>query len=238
MMHLEHRTLTRAATAKRGEVEVRAVAYGVVDDFGTLWSPGCLNEGFAERLPAFLWGHDHTDIVGRATSWRDTDRGPVVKGRVDMHADVPRGRQLVAQLESGTITDVSVGFQRVRGGTREPTAGELKVYPGVDEVVTKAKAIEISFVFMGAVPGADVLALRAAARNRPAERRLVEQLDRELDEAIARVAGRRLTVASTPTPRSVDRELDEQLASLAERGYVPEDRESDLERALRIARGR
>lgn len=143
-----------------GTVEVLAVAYGIVDDYGSLWAPGVFQRSLAERMPTFAFGHSWSDPIGRAIGQRDSDEGQWVTMRLDLDEAVPRALQAHAQMKSGTLDDVSVGFSNVT--RREPTDDERRDYPGVLEVIEDADLDEVSVVLRGAVPGAKVMAVRAA----------------------------------------------------------------------------
>lgn len=151
----QHRTGEIRATQidgqPEGTIEVLAVAYGVVDDYGTRFVPGVFNESLEQRLPTLAWAHSWNEPIGRATAWREADEGLYLRLRLDLHDDVPRARQAWAQIESGTLDDVSVGFLRLADRTADD---------GVEEIV-KAELDEVSVVLRGAVPGAKVLATRA-----------------------------------------------------------------------------
>lgn len=133
-------------------MEVLAVAYGVTDDYGTRFVPGVFNDSLEERLPTLTFGHSWQDPIGRATAWREEPEGLYLTFRLDLHDDVPRARQAWAQISSGTLDDVSVGFMRQADRTADD---------GVEEI-TKAVLDEVGVVLRGAVPGAKVLATRAA----------------------------------------------------------------------------
>lgn len=183
------------AGARQGIFTARAITYGTVDLYGSVWSPGCFDKSLARHLPVILFGHSHEEPVGRATSWRSSPEGPEVTAQLDMSPDVPKGRQAAAQLASGTLTDVSVGFWNAK--RREPTKEERERWPGVKEVILEADLDELSLVSIGAVPGAKVLSSRSASLARdlaegrltPAQWRREMDLERELDEALAIVAG-------------------------------------------------
>lgn len=195
---MERRSATvRAGKAREGIFTARAVSYGVMDDYRTVFLPGSATEGLNRKLPVICWGHDLSQPVGRATSWRDTAHGPEVTARLDTSPDVPRGRQAVAQIDSGTLTAVSIGFESDRSGRRPPTDDEMKRWPGVDEVFEKITILEVSLTALGAVPGAEVLSMRsrngqmardlAAGRITAAQYRQWQRLDDEIDAALRTV---------------------------------------------------
>ena len=158
----EHRSARVASVSDDGRtIEVRAVTYGVVDDWGSVFLPATFNESLERRLPTFAWGHDWSEPIGRATAWNDTDEGLDLTMRLSDPDAVPRARQAMVQFADGTIDDVSVGFSGT--SRRPPTKDEEKQWPGVREVITSADLDETSAVLRGAVPGAKVLSVRSAA---------------------------------------------------------------------------
>lgn len=144
-----------------GIFDARLVSYdGPPDSYGSIWSPGCLTASLNREMPVICLGHEWTLPIGRGTSWRDTPAGPVLTARLDNDPDVPIARQVIAQLRSGTLTDVSIGF--ARAVRREPSSAELLAWGReVVEVIERADLQEVSVVALGAVPGAEVLALRS-----------------------------------------------------------------------------
>lgn len=158
---LEVRTVARAvvrsrSVAKDGTFTCRAVRYeDQPDDYGSIWSRGVFTKSLNRHMPTVCWAHQWDKIIGRAQSWKDTTEGPVVSSRLDIHPDVPLARQAAVQLDSGTITDVSVGFSNTK--RRDPTDAERRRWPGVREIILEADLDEISLVLRGAVAGAQVL---------------------------------------------------------------------------------
>lgn len=165
--------------APEGTVDVTAVAYGVVDDYGSLWLPGVFARSLGERMPTFAWAHDWTEPIGRGIEHADADDGQHVRLRLDLQRDpetrqpiVPRAHQTWSQIDSGTLDDVSVGFWPVT--VRQPTAEEVERYPGVQEVMVDADLDEISVVLRGAVPGAKIGAFRDARGQQVPEASVVD----------------------------------------------------------------
>lgn len=197
-----------------GTVEVIAVAYGVVDDYGSLWAPGVFARSLEERMPTFAFGHNWSEPIGRGVFAQDTDAGQYVTLRLDLDENVPRALQAHAQMRSGTLDDVSVGFSNVT--RRPPTDDEKEAYPGVTEVILDADLDEISVVLRGAVPGAKVLAVRAAggqvdidAAVEIARRKVAGDLsEAEADEAL-----RLLSI--DPDEPAPDADVDEDAAAAA-----------------------
>ena len=147
------------AVADDGTIELLAVSYGITDDYGTQFQRGTFTESLEQRLPVIAFGHDWSDPIGRATAFREDDDGLYLTARLDIGGAVPRADQAYAQLRSGTLTDVSVGFMRTSSEDRD---GHV--------MITKAELDEVSVVLRGAVPGAKVLAVRSARTGEMVER--------------------------------------------------------------------
>lgn len=122
------------------------VTFGPVDSYGTRWDPNVFDESLAAKMPVLAWGHDWADPIGRADDHAKTDTAQRVHFRLDDGDYVPRAKQALYQMQSGTITDVSVGILRRADRTND------------DETVTitKADLDEVSLVLAGAVPGAQI----------------------------------------------------------------------------------
>ena len=213
------------AKAGTGTFEARAVRYGgPPDDLGSIWAPACFNEGLAQRLPVIAFAHNWADPIGRATGWRDAPDGVYLTARLDIFNAVPSADRVHAQLLSGTLTDVSVGFSVPRGGRRDPTPAEQRQWPGVREVITKAVMDELSVVLRGAVSGAEIVSVRSRQAQTPEARHLAQLL------ADGRISG-----AQYEQRMRAEREIDEALEIVARRRRqdVPMTAEEALQRVAR-----
>lgn len=214
------------AVQEDGIIEVLAVAFGVTDDYGTQFRKGTFTESLERRLPVIAFGHDWSDPIGRAVSYRETDEGLYLTARLDVGGAVPRADQAYQQMRSGTLTDVSVGFWR--------TAQEDK---GDYVLITKGDLDEVSVVLRGAVPGSRVLAVRSARTGEQvdldavvaiAAKKAAGEIDQATaDEALAMLSSPPATPPAPPAeeeepetgPELVDAlaEADAALASLTDR---------------------
>lgn len=175
----------RRAVGSRAEVRVvgdgasrefiaRVLTYETVDDYGTVWLPGCFAESLATRMPVVAWAHSWQEPIGRYTEVvRDDGTALELLGKLDDFDAVPRARQAFAQFQSGTLDQFSVGFTRrtwheLVQGAEFPEVDQAKVEAwraiGGWEVMVKADLDEASPVLVGAVPGTDLLAVRAAGQ--------------------------------------------------------------------------
>lgn len=138
-----------------GRFAARVMQYNVLDDYKTEFAPGVFNESMAEFMPRITWGHDWHDPLGRWIAYEETDGKYLdLVGQLDDFEAVPRARQAYAQLQSGTISQFSVGFM--------PLAYERDNETDII-TFTRARLDEVALVIVGAVPGTELLALR----NRP-----------------------------------------------------------------------
>lgn len=226
-MAVEHRSLSVSASSKvDGVIEMRVITYDTQpDDYGTIWRRGCLTAGLNKRLPIILWAHDIVAPIGRGVSWRDSADGPLVTARLDNHPDVPLARQAIAQLQSGTLTDVSLGFSHAV--KEEPTSAEFLMWgrSRTKEAIVSAVCEEISIVYRGAVPGAEVLSLRhnSSATTMPATS--------QRDMALALIDGR-MTPGQWRASRVREAELDRRVDNLAASRLAEAERDADEAMAL------
>lgn len=144
------------------------LAYEVVDDYGTIWTRGVFDKAVDERMPVLLYGHDWghvSNVLGRAVDYQDTPEGPRALMELTDFDEHPHTRQVAAQINDGTLTDVSVGFDRRRwlgpgGEGRLPESDAERRGPHGAKAVERmieAGWDELSLVVTGAVPGAKVL---------------------------------------------------------------------------------
>jgi len=162
---MEHRNvhggLVRASGVP-GTVVARVMRYGVVDEYDTIFDPGCFADSLRERLPVFAWAHSWSEPIGRATRLVRDDQVLELEFRLDVGSTVPRADQAYAQLQSGTLDEFSVGFRRMVGGSYQDEDGRTHF--------TRATLDEVSVVLAGAVPGTELLSVRSrvdAALGRP-----------------------------------------------------------------------
>lgn len=149
------------------EFIARVMVYNTVDDYGTIWAPGCFKESLSKRMPVVAWAHSWTEPVGR---YREVvkDDGQVLEllGKLSDFDAVPRARQAWAQMDDGTIDQFSVGFTRRKwldGGD----LSEQDRAAGAVERMLQADLDEASPVLVGAVPGTALIGTRGARRLGP-----------------------------------------------------------------------
>lgn len=144
------------------------VAYEVVDDYGTIWTRGVFDKSVREKMPVLLYGHDWgnvTNVLGRAVDYRDEADGPRTLFELTDFDEHPHTRQVAAQINEGTLVDMSVGFDRRRwtgpGGESGLAVAdrEMRGPNGAKAVERMLEAgwDETSLVVAGAVPGSKVL---------------------------------------------------------------------------------
>lgn len=124
----------------------RLVSYGPADSYKTRWAPGVFDESVRGHMPVLAWGHNWADPIGRMDDYDDRSEGPYGHFRLDDGDYVPRAKQALYQLKSGTLTDVSVGILRRADNPEEDGT----------TTITRADLDETSLVLRGAVPGAQV----------------------------------------------------------------------------------
>lgn len=187
------------------EFIARVLTYNTVDDYGTVWLPGCFDASLAERMPVVAWAHQWTEPIGRYVEVvRNDDEVLELLGRLDDFDDVPRARQAYSQFKSGTLDQFSVGFTRQKWSIiDDPDSAPA----GAREEMIQALLDEVSPVLVGAVQGTSLLAVRAAGKvdiDQVVElaRRVKagELTHEEADEALTLLAGEPPAGAVEPPP--------------------------------------
>lgn len=157
-----------------GRVQAVLLRYNTIDDRGTIFRRGCLNRTRAEKVPAGrvgLFANMGHDGMGMHYHGTRTHIGVIrslddVGDDVLMSADIfdtADGRSVKEYLEavlgSGAHTGASVGFLERAGGRAEApdeTGVMVRVYEFTD-----IELFEGTIVPLSAVPGTEVLAVRA-----------------------------------------------------------------------------
>jgi HK97 family phage prohead protease len=143
-----------------------AVVYDIVDSYETAFAPGVFTDSLHDRMPTMVWSHQSEEPIGRVVGFEDNadledgSKGLVITFELDDPESVPRAKQAFAQLESGTLEDVSVGFMCGEEGIERrkfDRNGKTSKIP----TFVKATLIEVSVVLRGAVPGAKLLKSRS-----------------------------------------------------------------------------
>lgn len=104
---------TEFKTTPEGEFEGYASVFGNRDSYGDVVIPGAFTRTIANdrgRVKV-LWQHDPSQPIGIPVEMREDDRGLLVKARI---ADTTLGRDTLALLRAGVITELSIGYDAVR----------------------------------------------------------------------------------------------------------------------------
>lgn len=150
-MRVERFATTLASGASVDEAartfEALGCAYGVVSEGGgrpTVFRQGCFSKTLKEmgKRVRILWQHIPEEVIGAPIWIKETPEGLRFKARID---DIPRGRDALKLLKSGTLSDISVGIDPIK--TRDVN--------GVREIV-ECRLWELSLVTWGAIGGSAV----------------------------------------------------------------------------------
>lgn len=129
MMRIDE-TLDEARTAPTLGREIKAVAcsykaleadrtfegygsvFGVIDSYGDVVLPGAFADTIRKaeqqgRMPAMLWQHDPSQVIGVWRSMREDAHGLHVVGEL---ADTQLGREAYALLKMGALSGLSIGY--------------------------------------------------------------------------------------------------------------------------------
>lgn len=169
-----------------GRVSGIAVRYDVVDSYGTLFKRGCMDKTKkkvrAGKVKLFV-NHGARDFYGPDThigvvrSLDPSGDGELMVADIfDTEAGRKQKEYLRAVMASGAETGLSIGFFE-REGTWE-TMDSRQVY-----TFSEIELDEISLAPRNAVPGADVLAVRAEGVSHETRRSVAKQLSQGMTRA-------------------------------------------------------
>lgn len=166
-----------------GRFEATVLNYNVLDDYGTVFLPHLFDESMATRMPRVVWAHDWSEPLGRWTKDLGNNERLRLVGEFDDPDYVPRARQALHQLDTGTIDQFSVGFlpldvvdveldATVAPERAAKGAGTIKV-PGFK----RGRLDEVSLVLVGAVPDTGDVKLLRMGRH-PGRQRIIVRTER------------------------------------------------------------
>lgn len=134
-----------------------------VDTFRTVFLRDTFTDGFNARLPQMCWQHLLNEPIGHATRAQSGSQGNEIVARFSRFdpdfggAPNPLAYRAYSQIEDGTLTDFSFGFQRTASVTPWRSRDGQRAI-----AFTKAHMQEVSPVTIGSIPGAGVTDLRGA----------------------------------------------------------------------------
>lgn len=166
----------RAVAADDGTFEGYANLFGVVDTYGTRWTPGAWTAGGLDSDPyPLLWMHDPSHVIGTFTA-REDDKGLFIQGRFDA---TPEGQTARTRAHSGSAVELSVGFGRAETMPNDPSAFVLTELLETSLITTR----------MASSPGAGLTAVRGNGLQTPTGRRLWVPMAGSWEEAQAELRG-------------------------------------------------
>ena len=107
-------------------IEGYASLFNVADGGGDTVLPGAFAASLRSRGARgvrFLFQHDPAQPIGRWTDLRETARGLLVRGEINL--EVARGRELESLVREGAIDGLSIGFRTVSAQRGSGKAGRL-----------------------------------------------------------------------------------------------------------------
>lgn len=153
----------RVVDEGKRQFTAKVLTYNTIDDYGTIWKPGCFDESLSARMPRIAWAHRWDDPIGHYTEVvKNSERdGLILLGQLSDFDAVPRARQAYSQMKDGTIDQFSVGFTRQKWSNVDDD--ELRA-AGAYEEMQKALLDEASPVLVGAVQGTALLGVRSGGK--------------------------------------------------------------------------
>lgn len=97
-----------------GEFEGYGSVFGNEDSYGDIVMPGAFSETLQAHkakgtMPALLWQHRPSEVIGVYTDMREDDRGLYVKGRL-LVDEVRQAKEAHALLKANALRGLSIGY--------------------------------------------------------------------------------------------------------------------------------
>jgi len=106
----------RKFTDGEGTFEAYVATWDTIDSFGTRFKKGAFRKTMQERLAKgdikILWQHKIDEPIGYVLDAREDETGLLINGKLDI--GVPRADQARLQMASGTINQMSFGFDIIK----------------------------------------------------------------------------------------------------------------------------
>lgn len=155
-----------------------AAIFNNKDKAGDILIKGCFSKSIQERGPEseakdkiiLLWMHEIDEPIGHFTKLIEDDKGLYFEAYVD---DIDLGNRAIAQMESGTLNQFSIGYKYVWENCEYDEEHDAFI---VKEVVL----YEISVVSIGCNGETEYLGLKSIEDKENA----LELLQKEIDEAL------------------------------------------------------
>lgn len=204
------------------------IVWGVRDSYGTIFLKGSCTKSLQERGPGSnskykivkLWQHKMDDPIGQYAVLKEDDFGLYFEAVLDDFDDVPSAKRAASQIKSGTLNQLSIGFDYVWDKmeydeqTDSILLKEIELYEG--SVVTMGANSETHFLRSAA----DLQAAREDLHDETEDfiRSIQRSKQLELRQLIARHIS--LATAEPDEPRSRPLDKSEPVESGIDYNYL------------------
>jgi uncharacterized protein len=173
----------KAEATDNGIVTAVPSVFGVKDSYGDIMRPGCFESSLKRKLPAVLWMHRGTEIIGKTTEARELAPGDELLPeeirelgglycKAELYLDdAPYAKLAHVALRDGVVDEFSIGYYETKV-TYEKDAESDEQHRYTDEV----DLVEWSPVHRGANPSTALLDVKEFS-----SRSMSEQADHALD---------------------------------------------------------
>ena len=174
---MEHKIFTFSLSdldAEGRTLEGYASTFGNVDHTSDIIHAGAFSKTIVERgnKIKFLWNHDTSEVIGKIQHLAEDTHGLFMRAII---SDTSRGRDALALLKDGAVSEMSIGFTPVSGGTNYERDGDGKTVRHLKEI----KLYEISITPFPANESAVVTALKESLPEAHEEEEVVEEIKKE-----------------------------------------------------------
>lgn len=93
------------------------------DSQGDIIAPGAFTKSLKTRSVVMLWAHDQARPVGRWTELKETEKGLLVRGQLNLKTSL--GREAFEHIKAGDINGLSIGYVVPSNGWKRHKAGRI-----------------------------------------------------------------------------------------------------------------
>jgi HK97 family phage prohead protease len=182
-----HSPLQIKAVDEKGHFSGYGSVFNNVDLHRDVILPGAFSKslerhGKSGTLPAMLWQHKMSDVVGAYTKMAEDDNGLYLEGELFLDSNIPEADKAYTLMSRKAVRGMSIGFNIPKGG---------EDYNKEDEVweIKEIDLVEVSIVTYPANPEAQIGAVKAAMESPREFERFLRDAGLSLSQAKRLMAG-------------------------------------------------
>lgn len=204
----------------------------VADSYGDCVAPGCFTEtikAWAEKgkfIP-LVWNHNMDDpemIIGQVDKIEDDEYGPLMTAHF---YDTPKAQAARNLMKEGSVYQFSYAYSI--DSARKPDENEKAADPNINQVLEAVSLMEITITPTPAQPLAEMISVKAGARNSKKDADAIMEAIRHNEEANKLLRGLLGELEEAPDPDGGEDKTKANAAAEELETSNPEDKDQLLE---------